>query len=139
MPLNMSLVQSNYRGVTERMTITAMLFVAYCTGNIAGPHFFRCGEAPHYSTALSTIMICYALMVVLALTLRFYLQWFNAKRSREEGIEGSARLGGMVPDGKLPETVEKNDVAATVADAQLAALDYADFTDWEVVGFRYRM
>lgn len=78
-------------------------------------------------------------MVVLALTLRFYLQWFHAKRAREEGIEGSARLGGMVPDGNLPETVDKNDVAATVADAQLAAVDYADLTDWEVVGFQYRM
>lgn len=132
-------MQSTYRAVTKRMTITAMLFVAYCTGNIAGPYFFRRGEAPHYSTAFSTTMICYALMVVLALTLRFYLQWFDAKRAREEGIEGSPRLGGMVPDGKLPETVEKNDVAATVADAQLAALDYADLTDWEVVGFPYRM
>lgn len=32
LPLLLSLVQSNYRGVTKKMTMTAMLFIAYCTG-----------------------------------------------------------------------------------------------------------
>ncbi|KAF5714013.1 hypothetical protein FMUND_7678 [Fusarium mundagurra] len=36
MPLTMALVQSNYRGVTKKMTITAMLFITYCVGNMAG-------------------------------------------------------------------------------------------------------
>ncbi|KAM0440431.1 hypothetical protein ACHAQK_005838 [Fusarium lateritium] len=34
MPLTMSLVQSNYRGVTKKMTITAVLFITYCVGNM---------------------------------------------------------------------------------------------------------
>ncbi|KAF4948880.1 hypothetical protein FSARC_13621, partial [Fusarium sarcochroum] len=46
MPLNMALVQSNYRGVTKKMTITAMLFVTYCVGNMVGPHFFLKSENP---------------------------------------------------------------------------------------------
>jgi MFS family permease len=139
MPLNMSLVQSNYRGVTKRMTMTAMLFVAYCTGNIAGPHFFRKGEAPHYGTAFRAIMICYSLVVVLALTLRFYLRWINLKRMREEGFEGSASSAGALAGGKAREVSNGKDVAEVVTEVQLRPEDYDDVTDWKTVGFRYRL
>jgi MFS family permease len=139
MPLNMSLVQSNYRGVTKRMTMTAMLFVAYCTGNIAGPHFFRKGEAPHYGTAFRAIMICYSMVVVLALTLRFYLRWLNLKRTREEGFEGSASSAGALAGGKVPEVANGKDVAEVVTEVQLRPEDYDDVTDWKTVGFRYRL
>jgi len=140
MPLNMSLVQSNYRGVTKRMTMTALLFCGYCAGNIAGPHFFRKGEAPHYSTAFRAIMICYSLVVVLALSLRFYLQWLNAKRTKEEGFEGSASSAGALSSGKVPEVVGgSKDVAQAVTEVQLRPEDYDDVTDWNTVGFRYRM
>jgi len=139
MPLNMSLVQSNYRGVTKRMTMTAMLFVAYCTGNIAGPHFFRKGEAPHYGTAFRAIMVCYSLVVVLALTLRFYLRWLNLKRTREEGFAGSASSAGALAGGKAPEVSNGKDVAEIVTEVQLRPEDYDDVTDWNTVGFRYRL
>lgn len=139
MPLNMSLVQSNYRGVTKRMTMTALLFCAYSGGNIAGPHFFRKGEAPHYSTAFRAIMICYSLVVVLALSLRFYLQWLNAKRTREEGFAGSASSAGALSSGKVPEVAGGKDVAQAVTEVQLRPEDYDDVTDWNTVGFRYRM
>jgi MFS family permease len=136
MPLNMSLVQSNYRGVTKRMTMTAMLFVAYCTGNIAGPHLFRKGEAPHYGTAFRAIMVCYSLVVVLALTLRFYLRWLNLKRTREEGFEGSASSAGALAGGKV---ANGKDVAEVATEVQLRPEDYDGVTDWKTVGFRYRM
>ena len=139
MPLNMSLVQSNYRGVTKRMTMTALLFVAYCTGNISGPHFFRKGEAPHYGTAFRAIMVCYSLVVVLALTLRFYLRWINLKRTREEGFEGSASSAGALAAAKVPEVVNGKDVAEVVTEVQLRPEDYDDVTDWKTVGFRYRL
>jgi MFS family permease len=139
MPLNMSLVQSNYRGVTKRMTMTAMLFVAYCTGNIAGPHLFRKGEAPHYGTAFRAIMVCYSLVVVLALTLRFYLRWLNLKRTREEGFEGSASSAGALAGGKVPEVASGKDVAGVATEVQLRPEDYDDVTDWKTIGFRYRM
>ncbi|RSM20613.1 hypothetical protein CDV31_000591 [Fusarium ambrosium] len=139
MPLNMSLVQANYRGVTKRMTITAMLFLTYCAGNIAGPQFFRRSEAPKYRTAFQAIMVCYALVVVVVLSLRFYLQWFNAKRSREEGFEGSARSAGAVANGKVPEALNGRNVAEAVTEVELRPEDYEDVTDWKTVGFRYRL
>ncbi|KAJ8115404.1 hypothetical protein ONZ43_g4674 [Nemania bipapillata] len=45
LPLLLSLVQSNFRGVTKKMTMTALLFIAYCAGNIAGPQLFIGDEA----------------------------------------------------------------------------------------------
>ncbi|KAI5362587.1 Putative major facilitator superfamily, MFS transporter superfamily [Septoria linicola] len=41
LPLSLSLVGVNYKGSTKKMTMTALLFIAYCAGNIAGPQFFK--------------------------------------------------------------------------------------------------
>jgi splicing factor 1 len=119
MPLTMSLVQSNFRGVTKKMTITAVLFITYCIGNMVGPHFFLKSEGPLYQTAFKTIMICYSLAIVCALSLRIYLKWMNANRTRKEGIVGSAGSGGFVRDASITAS--------------------EDVTDWQVVGFRYRL
>ncbi|KAM5356604.1 hypothetical protein ACJ41O_003250 [Fusarium nematophilum] len=124
MPLNMALVQSNYRGVTKKMTMIAMLFLAYCVGNMAGPHFFRESEDPLYETAFKAIMVCYSLAIICALLLRTYLSWFNAERTRKEGVLGSAGLGGVLRDG--------DDRPGELGDSE-------DFTDWQVIGFRYRL
>ncbi|KAJ5338478.1 hypothetical protein N7452_005206 [Penicillium brevicompactum] len=138
MPLAMSLVQANYRGVTKKMTVTAMLFLAYCAGNISGPQFFLSEEAPHYNTAFRTIMICYSLSVVLALTLRFYLQWTNARRVRLEGFEGSAGNAGAV-GGKISDPANDSvNVVDMVSQVELVSDDYDDVTDWKTAGFRYR-
>lgn len=142
MPLTMSLVQSNYRGVTKKMTITALLFIAYCAGNIAGPQFFRRKEAPTYATAFQAIMICYALVIVLAIVLRVYLQWMNIERTKREGIAGSAGTAGAVSDRKIDSAASggaDGDVAALVRTVELNDADYEDVTDWNTVGFRYRL
>ncbi|TQV91567.1 allantoate permease [Cordyceps javanica] len=132
MPLNMALVQSNFKGVTKKMTITALLFIAYCAGNIAGPQFFRDAEAPTYNTAFKTIMICYSLVIFLAIVLRVYLQWFNALRSKTEGIQGSAATAGAVTDAKAGDS---NDAAPV----ELRPEAFEDTTDWKTFGFRYRL
>ncbi|KAF7557729.1 hypothetical protein G7Z17_g415 [Cylindrodendrum hubeiense] len=142
MPLALSLVQANCRGVTKKMTMSALLFIAYCSGNIAGPHFFKASEEPQYNTAFRTIMICYALVAVLAMTLRVYLQWMNQKRAREEGFEGSASSSGAVSGGKvIPSDADTNraDLAAMVDQVELRPEDYEDVTDWNISGFRYRL
>lgn len=84
LPLLLSLVGSNLKGSTKKMTVTAILFIAYCAGNIIGPQLFKTSEAPHYNTAFEAIMICYALVVLLAMGLRFYLINVNKRRSQEE-------------------------------------------------------
>lgn len=138
MPLAMSLVQANYRGVTKKMTVTAMLFLAYCAGNISGPHFFLSKEAPDYNTAFRTIMICYALAILLALALRFYLQRVNAHRVRREGFEGSSGNSGAVGGKVLDSNRNSRNVVDVVHQVRLRSEDYEDVTDWKTVGFRYR-
>lgn len=136
MPLNMALVQSNYRGVTKKMTITALLFLAYCGGNIAGPHFFRKSEDPTYETAFGAIMVCYSLAIFFASVLRSYLFWANKTRTSEEGVEGSASTAGLGATRKLPRTLGGNVVDAEM-ESRLEVDD--DPTDWNTVGFRYRL
>lgn len=87
LPLSMSLVGVNYKGATKKMTMTALLFLAYCAGNISGPQFFKESEAPTYNTAFRAIMICYALVVAMAMGLRVYLKWENGRRERVEALE----------------------------------------------------
>lgn len=137
MPLALSLVQANYRGVTKKTTVTALLFLAYCAGNIAGPQFFKTSEAPTYSTAFRTIMICYALAIGMAMGLRTYLAWVNKKRAREEGFEGSAGAAGAVGGGKVVDIVDGG--ADAVNQVELRSEDYEDVTDWQMAGFRYRL
>ncbi|KAM7204688.1 Major facilitator superfamily domain containing protein [Naviculisporaceae sp. PSN 640] len=112
MPLALSLVQTNYRGVTKKMTMTALLFLGYCAGNMAGPELFREDEAPLYLTAFRAIVVCYGLVILLAVGLRCYLKWMNTRRDR---IEASS----------VPENRDDDD-------------NDDDLTDWKTRGFRYR-
>lgn len=138
MPLALSLVQANYRGVTKKLTVTALLFVTYCAGNIAGPHVFKTSEAPTYHTAFQTIMVCYALVIVLAAGLRTYLGWENARRARVEGFVGSAGAAGAVGEsGKVVDVATAG--ADAVGEVELRQEDYEDVTDWQIRGFRYRL
>ncbi|KAK7711593.1 hypothetical protein SLS57_008076 [Botryosphaeria dothidea] len=117
-PLAMSLVGVNYKGSTKKMSMTAILFCAYCAGNIAGPQFFIEAEAPHYPTAFRAIMICYALVVGIAMGLRGYLIWENRRRDRKEGaVKGD---GGA---GEVLDAENEDD----------------ELTDWKTKGFRYRV
>ncbi|KAH7141246.1 major facilitator superfamily domain-containing protein [Dactylonectria estremocensis] len=134
MPLNMALVQSNYRGVTKKMTMTALLFLAYCSGNMAGPHFFREEEDPTYETAFKAILISYSLAIACASALRIYLQALNAKRARGEGILGSAGSAGVVDQERRDRSLGE-----TYGTTTHLSSNHEDATDWQTFGFRYRL
>ncbi|EEH09317.1 allantoate permease [Histoplasma capsulatum G186AR] len=122
LPLAMSLVAVNYKGSTKKMTMTAILFVAYCAGNIAGPQFFISAEAPHYPTAFRAILVCYSLVVVSALALRFYLNCLNRKRDEKERVPAVENESGMA-----------NKINPTSGEEEEEEL-----TDFHARGFRYR-
>ncbi|KAH7198287.1 major facilitator superfamily domain-containing protein [Fusarium flagelliforme] len=73
---------SNVGGYTKRTTATAFVFLAYCIGNIIGPHGFIGSEAPIYQTGCKLIIGCVAAQVVIALILRFVL--IRRNRLRDE-------------------------------------------------------
>ncbi|KAF5019456.1 hypothetical protein F66182_8538 [Fusarium sp. NRRL 66182] len=74
---------SNVGGYTKRTTATAFVFLAYCIGNIIGPHGFRGAEAPIYQTGCKLIIGCIAGQVVFAIALRFVLIRRNRLRDAQ--------------------------------------------------------
>lgn len=125
-PLTLGLVSANYKGVTKKMTVTAVVFLMYCAGNIAGPQTFLTREAKAgYPTAFKAILICYGLTILVSISLRFYLSYVNRKRDHEEG----AAIGNE----------EDADVGAGKVVGEIAAEDYEDTTDKQTRGFRYRL
>ncbi|KAL2817550.1 putative allantoate permease [Aspergillus granulosus] len=48
LPISMSVVSTNIVGNTKKTFVSAMLFVAYCVGNIVSPQVFIASEEPRY-------------------------------------------------------------------------------------------
>lgn len=78
--LALQLPASNVGGYTKRVTATALVFLAYCVGNIIGPHAFLDSEAPVYQTGCQVGIACAAVQIVLAFSLRLLLIRRNRKR-----------------------------------------------------------
>ncbi|KAK6216894.1 hypothetical protein QIS74_07008 [Colletotrichum tabaci] len=75
---------SNIGGYTKRTTATAFVFLAYCIGNIIGPHGFLGSEAPIYQTGCKLIIGCIAAQVAIAIALRLLLIRRNKMRDAEQ-------------------------------------------------------
>lgn len=117
-PLSLSLIASDVAGYTKKTVVSAILFLAYCAGNIAGPQVFLAAEAPRYQTGCLVCVVCLCAAIVCILILRQYMDWENKRRDRAQGV--------MIE-------VEKNE---TDSMADLPALG-TDETDWEQLSFRY--
>ncbi|KGQ03428.1 putative transporter [Beauveria bassiana D1-5] len=100
-PIILSMLSANIAGFTKKMTVNAMLFIAYCAGNIIGPQLFFEREYPTYPTGFLAIMICYAIGLVGSLVLRAYLVWENARRDR---ISQSASINARELDNVDDQT-----------------------------------
>ncbi|KAK6066276.1 allantoate permease [Seiridium cupressi] len=71
---------ANLGGYTKRTTATAFVFLAYCIGNIIGPHAFLSSEAPIYQTGCKFILGCSVAQIVVAAALRSLLVRRNKVR-----------------------------------------------------------
>ncbi|KAH7322499.1 MFS transporter [Stachybotrys elegans] len=81
---------ANLGGYTKRMTGTAMVFAAYCVGNIIGPHAFLQEEAPIYQTGVMVVLICSVSQMVVAFCLRMLLIRRNKKRDEQAALDPSS-------------------------------------------------
>ncbi|OKL56349.1 hypothetical protein UA08_08535 [Talaromyces atroroseus] len=84
-PLVLSLNASNIGGQTKKTFASAMFFIAYCVGNIAGPQVFIASEAPSYPTAFATMIVTVGGAAIVMATLRVVLTRRNRKRDDEFG------------------------------------------------------
>ncbi|KAJ5546105.1 MFS general substrate transporter [Penicillium frequentans] len=112
-PMSLSLITSNVGSMTKRSTVSSMLFIAYCTGNIIGPQFFYSSEAPKYPTGLRATLSGLALGVFFLISLLGYYLWENTRRNHTYGFQTEA-----------PE-------AENIAD------DFSNLTDMQIKSFRY--
>ncbi|KAF2134682.1 allantoin permease [Dothidotthia symphoricarpi CBS 119687] len=83
--LSWNLLTTNIAGHTKRSTANGLWFVFYAAGNIAGANIFFAREAPRYYSALTGLIVCYAVVVVIALFLRMYMTWENRRRDQKWG------------------------------------------------------
>ncbi|EPS32979.1 hypothetical protein POX_d04872 [Penicillium oxalicum] len=84
-PLSLSLISSNVAGFTKKSTVSALMFVAYCVGNIVGPQFFVPAEKPSYSTGIKASMAGLVLGVFFLTCLYVFYVWENRRRDRLYG------------------------------------------------------
>ncbi|KAL6702208.1 major facilitator superfamily domain-containing protein [Trichoderma pleuroticola] len=85
-PLQLSLITSNVGGFNKRSTVSGMLFVAYCTGNIAGPQFYSTDQAPRYSKGIRATLAGYGLATLVIFSLFLYYLFENKRRDMKHGL-----------------------------------------------------
>ncbi|KAE8416448.1 major facilitator superfamily domain-containing protein [Aspergillus pseudocaelatus] len=112
----MSLISSNIAGFTKKMTVSVMIFVGYCVGQIITPQFFLSKEAPTYPTGFRAYFVTSSMMIVVEAALMFYLLNENKRRDKRALESG------------VPQNTSEHRIVQT---------DLLDLTDWERAQFRY--
>ncbi|KAK0322584.1 hypothetical protein LTR54_001178 [Friedmanniomyces endolithicus] len=110
----LAMTTANTAGHTKKVITNAVLFLGYCTGNIAGPFFYKTRQAPQYPLGIWSMIVSHLTEVVIILILRFHLSRENKRRDRIQ----SQMVGGL----------EGRDLDATA---------FSDMTDRENLNFRY--
>ncbi|KAI0165264.1 major facilitator superfamily transporter allantoate [Hypoxylon sp. FL1284] len=80
-----SMATANVAGTTKKTTTTALIFVAFCVGQVAAPQLFVAKEAPRYPTAFKAAFSCFALLIVIPPLYAFYLHRENKRRDDRFG------------------------------------------------------
>ncbi|KAL8724063.1 MAG: hypothetical protein Q9166_008148 [cf. Caloplaca sp. 2 TL-2023] len=81
--LIISIGMANVAGATKKSFTAAAIFVAYCVGNIVGPQLIKTQTLKqHYPELWLGIIICYCIVIVLAITLYIHLRNENNRRDR---------------------------------------------------------
>ncbi|PGH27238.1 hypothetical protein AJ80_01195 [Polytolypa hystricis UAMH7299] len=91
--LVLSMTTANTAGHTKKVVTNAVLFLGYCTGNIAGPFFYLTEQSPTYPLGIWSMIVSHLLEAVLVVILGVLLARENRRRDRiqsqeEGGLEG---------------------------------------------------
>ncbi|KAL6230292.1 hypothetical protein BDW75DRAFT_248780 [Aspergillus navahoensis] len=84
-PLSLSVISTNVAGFTKRSVTSALLFVAYCVGNIIGPQLFFASEEPAYPTGMKAAISGLALGAFFLICLLCYYIIENRRRDAKYG------------------------------------------------------
>ncbi|KAI4268911.1 MAG: hypothetical protein LQ337_007575 [Flavoplaca oasis] len=74
---------ANVAGATKKSFTAAAIFVAYCVGNIVGPQLIKTQTLErHYPELWLGLIICYCIVIILAISLYLHLRTENKKRDK---------------------------------------------------------
>lgn len=76
----LSLISTNVAGYTKKTTVAALYLIAYCVGNIIGPQTFRPSDAPRYTPAEITIIVCWGCCLVDL----YFIYWYCKRQNRKK-------------------------------------------------------
>ncbi|PCG97561.1 Major facilitator superfamily domain, general substrate transporter [Penicillium occitanis (nom. inval.)] len=80
--LTLSMVSRNIAGQTKKASVVAATFISWAAGNAVGPQVFLARDAPRYFIAFSVHLVCYSLMLISILALRWWLKRENARKDK---------------------------------------------------------
>lgn len=96
--LALQMPATNLGGYTKRITASAIVFTAYCAGNVIGPHAFLAEEAPLYPTGSKVILSCAVGQMVVGACLRLLLIHRGKKTERVLASRGASLEGSETSD-----------------------------------------
>lgn len=108
----LSNISANSSGFTKKWMVSSINLVAYAAANLAGPQCFIAKQAPAYKGAKTSMVVCYAVMIVILAALLALNIRENNRRDKLAAERG-------------PQEVEN--------------LEFADMTDFENPNFRYTL
>ncbi|KAL4967091.1 major facilitator superfamily domain-containing protein [Aspergillus stella-maris] len=79
--VSVGMVAANTAGYTKKITVNALIFMAYCVSNIIGPFFFKTEQAPLYSLGMAAMLFSYGASFVLVAVYMAYC--WNENRQRD--------------------------------------------------------
>ncbi|KAG0663082.1 hypothetical protein C6P46_002925 [Rhodotorula mucilaginosa] len=79
------MISSNIGGYTKRSVTSAMVFAAYCAGNMAGPQFIYADEKPRYQSGAYAMMGGYIAKLVAHAILWVVMYLSNKSRDAKLG------------------------------------------------------
>ncbi|KZT69386.1 MFS general substrate transporter [Daedalea quercina L-15889] len=123
--LALSWITNITAGHTKKVTVNAIMLIAYCVGNAAGPFMWQAKYEPRNHVPWLIIGICYATCMFLLATIRVLLVRENRKRDAEprDTTYDDVYMEITLADGtRVERKVEK---------------EYLDLTDIQNRDFRY--
>lgn len=81
---------ANTAGHTKKVTVNALIFIAYCVSNIIGPQFFRADQAPLYPLGMGAILASYVLSMIIIILYAAYCWKENCRKEATSEVAGSA-------------------------------------------------
>ena len=97
LPIIYSIGGANTSGHTKKVTMNAVILMAFCLGNILGPLTFRQG-GPKFMPAKIAIVATVSVTIVFTLLLKCYYIWENRRRNAQKHYEPDEQLNSEFLD-----------------------------------------